>query len=724
MRERGNPNRWSAAKASEQGSKNRFPIPPLIPRATSVPPNTATSISPENESGAELSSVQKADGDKDAESQGKIGQLTRKLSQFRLTVPPSVYRLSKQWQFWAALATVGAGGVGTLAVALLLKLPAVPNCSSIYLPTASASMRLYCAELAANKQTVKDLLEAIALVKTLPDDHPLREEVNAYIKDWSQEVLNLADKSFEAGKLDEAIATARKIPADVPAYPLVESRIKQWRSVWSKAESYYRATEAEVRQENWTQAFREAIRLLYIGNKYWETTKYEELTQMIASAREDGETLTKARNLAKQGGVKNLLEAIKVAQSIPSKSYIFESSRTAIVEFGRKMIEMAEAQLDQQDVDGALAILRQIPAISNLQAEVEDYTNLAQAQSLAREGTVSSLEAAISQVKRIGSDRPLYSKTQDWIIRWQKETQDIARLDKARQLAQLGGVNDLKAAIKEAQYVPENNPRTQEAKQEIAKWQGQIQTIEDRPFLDRAEKMASLGDETSLQAAINEATQVGKGRALYQEAQSKVSQWGRQIQKIQDQPYLDQARQLASAGNFADAINVAQQIQPGRSLSNQAQSVVREWQGQIRAQQNWQQAQQLASQGTPDSLVAAIRAAREIPKSSSMRSDAENSMNQWSYQILSQAQDRANYDLPGAIAIAKSIPSGTSAYPEAKAQIEVWQNILNPPAPPTPEYTAPAPEQIATPEPQPQPQPQPLETPIPDSYYSPPVTNP
>jgi soluble cytochrome b562 len=287
----------------------------------------------------------------------------------------------------------------------------------------------------------------------------------------------------------------------------------------------------------------------------------------------------------------------------------------------------------------------------------------------------------------------LYNKAQDWLLRWQQEQQDVAKLDKARQLASMGTVNDFQAAIREAQQIPENNPRAREAKQQIAAWEAQIQTIEDRPLLSRAEQVAKLGDGTSLAAAVNEAAKISKGRALYSEAQSKISRWTAQIQRIEDQPYLDQARQLANSGNFAAAINTAQQIKPGRALSNQAQSAIQEWQGQARAQQNWQQAQQLATAGTPDSLVSAIGLLRSIPRSSAMRSEAETAMNQWSYQILSLAQDRANYDLPGAISIARSIPAGTSAYPEAKAQIEVWQNILNPPAPPSPEYFAPPVEQ-------------------------------
>jgi soluble cytochrome b562 len=699
-------------KASEQGNKNRSPIPPLIPNHTVTSNGTQRGQTVNSNDYEALVSLEERNNNEvgagfvdssaasDLSTQlpstpknGKLKRITKKLKQVQIKMPPAVQQLAGQWQFWVALATVSAGGVGTLAVTLLLTLPAQPNCSSMNLTT-SASERISCAEILANKQTVNDLVKAISLVKNLPPDHPLRDEANSLIKEWSQDILNLADQSFETGRLDDAIATAKKIPDDVPAYALVEKRIERWRAVWTKAEGYYRAAEAQVRKENWTQAFREAVRLLYIGNRYWETTKYEEITQVIASAREDGESLTKARNLARSGGVKNLLEAIKLAQGIGSKSYLYEASKAAIVEFGRRMLDLAQRQLDNQDVNGALSIVRQIPSIVNLQGDVEDFTNLAQALALAQDGTVASLDAAINQVQRISPNRPLYNKAQDWLLRWQQEQQDVARLDKARQLAGMGSINDFRAAIREAQLIPDNNPRAPEAKQEIARWQAQIQTIEDRPLLSRAEQVAKMGDPTSLATAVNEAAKIARGRALHSEAQSKISQWTSQIQRIQDQPYLDQARQLANTGNFAAAINTAQQIKPGRALSNQAISSIQEWQGQARAKQNWQQAQEVASAGTPDSLVSAIQMLRSIPRSSALRSEAETAINQWSYQILSQAQDRANYDLPGAISIARTIPPGTTAFAEAKAQIEVWQNILNPPAPPSPEYFAPPMEQL------------------------------
>ena len=70
------------------------------------------------------------------------------------------------------------------------------------------------------------------------------------------------------------------------------------------------------------------------------------------------------------------------------------------------------------------------------------------------------------------------------------------------------GWNDLTAAISEVQLIPSNNPRATEARQEMGRWRGQVETIEDRPYLDRAEQIAIGEDVNSLQTAIAELSQI------------------------------------------------------------------------------------------------------------------------------------------------------------------------------------------------------------------------
>ena len=606
-------------------------------------------------------------------------------------------RWMKSWTLWLVLLMLIPGSVGFLAMAMLLKLPSAPNCPSIFWPLASASVRLHCAQLAASKQTVNDLLQAIALVKQLPQNHPLHEEINRFIEEWSRDILKLADESFQTGNLEEAIATARKIPEDVVAYKLVDEQIDKWQSIWSKAEETYNGAIAQVKERHWQSAFMLSAKMLRVDNQYWAGTKYDQLNRLIATAREDGDKLGKAESLANSKVVDNLLEAIKLAESIGQESYIYQKAQEAIPVFGRKMLELAQAKLDKQDADEALNIARQIPEIAKLQGETDDFIAIADAKRSAWIGNVSGLEAAIAQAQQIDPSRPVYNKAQQLIARWQLEIEDVANLEKARTLASEGTVPNLTAAIAQVELIPASNPRGTEARQEMGRWRAQVETIEDQPYLERAEQIAIFEDINSLQAAIAQASEIRRGRALYPEAQKKIRTWVGKIQRIQDQPYLDQAQELAQSGNLTAAISAAQQIaSSGRALSGEAQAAINDWEGQIRTRENWKKAQEVGAAGTPEALVKAIRLADRVSNNSILRMDANQAIDQWSQQLLEIARSQGESDIAKGIDIAKSIPRGSAAYSAAQEQIRTWQEFLNP-------------------QPEPQPQPQPESLPFPQS---------
>ena len=595
----------------------------------------------------------------------------------------------KSWQFWAAMIVVGFSSTGLIAAALLLKLPGLPNCPSIFWPTASASLRLYCAQVAANKQTVDDLLEAITLVRRLPPDHPLRAEADRYVEQWSLDILRLGDEAFHSGDLTGAIDIAERIPLDTPARELVKERIERWQSVWQRAEEIYELAEEELRKEDLPKAFRQAVRLLNVGNEYWQTTKYDELVGYIATARQDAAQLAKARNLARRGGLENLLEAIKLARKLGPKSYLHEEAKNAVKEFGGKLLNLAEARLARRDLPGALEVIDKIPEHLGLEEEATDFAKLARARSRAWEGTVDGLQEAIAIAESVGIDRPMRGKAQDLIYTWQQEIGDVVKLSRARNLAQGGDIGSLRAAIVEAEQVPLGNPRGREARKQIGRWENQIETIEDRPYLNSAEQIAAGGDVSSLKAAIQEAQRIAPGRALYSDAQKKVRQWKTTVERIEDQPLLDRAKALAASGNMASAIATAERIRSGRALYRDAQTLAKQWRADVEGNQYFREANRIASQAvTPEVLLSAINTAKRVPRASNVYSSAQAAINGWSLQILNLAEDRATYDPAGAIAIARKIPAGNDAYSRARSRISAWEAQLAPPSTPEAEPSA------------------------------------
>ena len=587
------------------------------------------------------------------------------------------------WKVWAALFVVVFGGVGFLATWQLLNMQKSPNCPKIFWPIASASLRLYCAQLSADSRTVAGLLEAIALVEALPDDHPLRSQVNQQVEEWARDILNLAEKDYQAGNLQQAIAKARQIPNNMAVAAIIEERIAKWQETWTEGNEILSKLEENLRASNWNQSFRLAVDLLNLNNEYWATVKYNEALAKITVAREDSSKLDNAFNLFARGGLDNWFKVIEEARKIQASSYAYQEAQKLIGKTEDKLKEYAERLIERKQWQALRDLANQTPKDLKIKEDVTDWSLLSAAALDAEAGTVEGLEAAILGLEQIDASRPLHQTALAMRERWQLQVQDIRILSEARDLAQAGTIEQYSAAIAKAGEVPRNNPLWSQAQQEIGSWNRQIQLIEDRPILERAREIALPGDINSLGNAIIQARAIAKNRALYRDAQGEIRDWQGRIERMEDQPILDQAQALANLKDYSTAIETANQIPPGRALSSEASQNIRRWRRELRARQNLQQANQLAATGTAEGLTRAIALVTNISTKTDAGVQRTELLERWSYQLLSLATDQANNGrYLEAISLAESVSPESTAYSSARSQIQGWRNILQPPAPP------------------------------------------
>lgn len=606
----------------------------------------------------------------------KTVELRRVLSYWLRTVP---------WQIWAVGAIAVFGTAGFTGTALLLKSPKSPQCSRVFWPIASASMRLYCAQLEAETRTVDSLLKAIALVQVLPKDHPLSHEIDRHVEEWAVEILDLAEEEFQAGKLDNAIAIARKIPPSVSAHQLVEERIQKWQAVWDEGKGIYSEVEEQLRETNWNQAFRVAVKLLNLNNRYWATQKYDETVAQIQLAQEESRKLDAAYTILRQGGMDNWLKAAAEAQKVPSSSYAHREAQKLIDEAKEKILGYLEDQFNRRNWSAFLDAANRVPSNLSLDDKISDWKTLASAGTSADLGTPGDLQEAITTAQKIPPGSDLYDRAQEMVATWRKEIEDVQNIDKARDLAQSGTPDGLQAAIAQADLVPSNHPRYDEARREIRGWTRQIETIEDQPILDRARAIAQSGSAGDLQSAITEASAIRPNRALYGEASASIQKWRATIQRQEDQPILDQAIALANADDYEAAISAANQIGRGRALYGEAQTKVQNWRQEISAKRILNDANLLAQSRSPESLASAMRLLRKIPSYTSADSERDRLMDRWGFQLLSLAQDRANSaSLDEAIQVAQMVPRASAAYSAARSQISEWRQMLRPETNPAP----------------------------------------
>jgi hypothetical protein len=562
-------------------------------------------------------------------------------------------RILTDWRFFGLMGLGVTGGLTFLSVAFLFKLPAMPNCPAVFWPLASASIRIHCAEIAANKQTIPNLLEAIKLLNTLPNDHPLYSEASRLIEFWATDILELAEKDYQAGKLKGAVEAVRQIPEKSSAYKLVNERVKLWEKTWAEAEKIYLKAGEILKKGEWRNSQVEAVRLLSIDNTFWQTTKYQEISVLIVATRDDITKMGKGERALDGGGADELVAAIKEIEGIGEKSYVRKESQELLPKLGRRLLTLAQDALDRKDYSAAIDIAGRIPSSVKFDKEVDDFRILAQAQSKAWDGGAFNLEEAISQAQRIRNDRPMYDKAQRLISRWQSDAKTVAQLDAAKQLARSG---DLQNALAQASQISGGNPATKEF---IQQTQQQIQTAEDQPVLDQASQLASNGDPSGLQQAIAAAQQVAPGRALHAQAQEKIRQWADRLARQQKAvaPALPESPQIPVAPTQLEQPT----LDPVRA----------------QAEQSLQQARTAAAAGTPDGLVQAIGLAGAVPDSSPLRVEATSAIDQWSQQILQAAQAQAQAaDFPGAIDVANRVPPSSAAYSQAQQQILQWRRSI------------------------------------------------
>jgi hypothetical protein len=595
--------------------------------------------------------------------------------------PPQKFKnkLGLSWQLWGAILVVVSGAIGYFATVTLLKLSPAPNCATIYFPMASASSRLYCAQLEAEKGGVENLLNAIASMDKIPSDHPLQKTIQEYREEWADQILALGEKEFQEGKLNEAIAIAQKIPFNSQAYKLVEEQIKTWREIWAKGETLMSEAEANLKASEWNQAFGNAVSLTNLKNRYWAVTKYEELISKINLAREESSKLDAAYAALRRDDADSLLKAIEVAGEFEPNSYAYKEAQELIDNAKNKLLKKMQYFVDNRQWNTLSRIANKIPSKVNLQEQVMDWNYLANAGIKANIGTLISLEEAIKEAQKISVGNFLYQDAQELISQWQSETEAVVHLNQARQYAQGSNKGNYQAAIAEASLIPSTNPRYDEAQGEIRSWSRQIAVIEDQPILDLARQWARGGNADSLQRAIEQARLIGVNRPLHSEAKNLISKWQSEIQIQQDRPILDQAIAFGNAQDFYQAIQVAERIGSSRALYSEAQGKIRNWSREIQGSENLQKAYRIAASGTPQDLAQAIRQMQNVPANTRVSSQASQMSNRWSYQILALAQEQANISLQDAINMAKLIPSYTAAYNSAQAQIQGWENILKPP---------------------------------------------
>lgn len=549
------------------------------------------------------------------------------------------------------------GGTGVAAFLWLTTLPPVANCQTLQ-PVSADTDKLYCAEQVARSGNLKDLLAGLALVKNWSVDHPLRIRANRAVKEWSRALLTIAQTKADQGDVNGAIALAKKIPASSPVHAEVQVALLEWQKDQNHGRAIEAAMQTALKQQDWQTATAKLTALASLDDKYAQQN-LSRLRQQLTTERAAYQQLQQARQIAARNpeNVATIGQAIAQAEQVDANSYAHSEAQNEIQTWGQFLLNRLTEQLGQGDTAGAIATAQVLPLSLPLPPVARDLVWLSRAQSLAAARFRSNspyaqsrdLWVALAQVRQIRADSPLYTQAKRLIPRLEQQIQDVLQIQTAMPVGNLKQIPTLHTAIAMMQPITPDHPQRLYAQTLIAQWRKEIQQIEDRPYLTQAQQLAATGTRSNLKAAIAQAQKIALGRALRLDAQSAIAQWTRQIQTLEDQPLLDQAKTLAKQKKLKEAIQTATKIRADRALYKDAQAAISTWQADIQRAEDQSildDARALADQGR---LTNAINLASSIGYGRALYGDAQAAIARWSSQrdaILNARRPSRSYDAP------------------------------------------------------------------------------
>lgn len=569
---------------------------------------------------------------------GMDGDLVVSDSGQAAAIAPSPSNLPPIWNRWwflpvlwgSAVLMVGATGVASFY--LLTRVPPAPSCEQLSF-FASRKSRLQCVAKQAESGQLEDITAALNLVGDWAADDSLLIDAKPQVTRWSEQILAIAHRTLSEQGLEPAIAITQRVPANSPIYADVQRVVAAWKESWDKGEAAFQALQESIKTVDWAKIDARSAELRESRNPYWQLKAQKELLPKITKEKQIWVNLQKARDVAKEDTVEALGEALTLVKDISKQSYTWAKAEQDINRWSDRLLVLAGTFLETEDWDQMLAAVEKIPEDSAHQSQVQDLMGLARAHILVRENTFFSFLEARAAASRIAPKSVPYTQAKTSVTHWSRQIGEITHLYLAQAIASPPMIPTLELAAAQAQAIPISSPRRTQAQTFIAQWRKEIQRLEDQPYLTSAQQIAKANTPEALKQAIALASKVQLGRSLRLNAQTLVANWTNQLEIAADRPILDKARALAANGDLSGAVRMAEQITWDRALFDEAQAAIGDWYYQIQLKEDQFILAEARSSAANGSLSSAINRASQIGYGRPLYSEAQGAIAQWQAEL-------------------------------------------------------------------------------------------
>lgn len=545
------------------------------------------------------------------------------------------YAREHRWSLLSYGLLMTASLTAVAAMVLISRVPEATKCEKINI-LSSDSERLFCAQQAAQTGDPEQILAAIALVKGWNKDNPLYTQGNAALGQWSELLLIEARDRLSNNDLDGAIKLAQQIPSSSPVFQQAQDEMNFWQVERNRGQQLFEKIQVALRKQLWNDASGYLVKMSQVNDATWQG-RLPNLRKQLSDEKEAGQFLVQAQKFVEKNSVEKYGEAIRMLLPMNRQTFVWEAAQKQLNQWRDRVLERAAKDFAKQDVTGATKLIASLPREVALTDTQRDLVRVASAAAVG--GSKQSDAPFLNQLwgvmvadtaaRQVAPTSAYYKQAQQLRPQLAQQSQDAAQIQLARSLAAGGQLTGMQWAMQQVEAIATNRPRRLDAQTHLATWRKQLQALEDRPIVKQAELLAQAGGIDQLRSAVNIIERLPKGRSLYTKAQSQKAEWVAQIQTIEDKPILNEARSVAQAGKLGQAIQIASRIKAGRALYGDAQGDIGAWAGELQAiadRERLAQAQALAAQG---SLTRAIGVAAQI-SSGAVSDEAQQSISRWS----------------------------------------------------------------------------------------------
>jgi serine/threonine-protein kinase len=125
-----------------------------------------------------------------------------------------------------------------------------------------------CLLAAAEQLAETSFREGIVKASTITASMDTYPKAQERIRQWSDEILQIATNKYDAGNLDEAVAIATAIPETSPRFDQVQTIIAQWQDTWATNETLLSKAQDALERGDWQGAIAQAQQIE--ETPYWQ----------------------------------------------------------------------------------------------------------------------------------------------------------------------------------------------------------------------------------------------------------------------------------------------------------------------------------------------------------------------------------------------------------------------------------------------------------------------